>query len=343
MNFFCSSVAGASPFIGAEKHCHKEWTIYLDKGWTKQEGFFHKGGSASWCKIYFDPFIKIETNKYRDFPLFYDKHNISNCIKLDNAVPVDGNIQADPVIEVQYDKNFYPRLARDHLTFKESHEILFDCLVENVGIFSHNNNRQIFMPKQNGLDTLTVRSVFDYLGVDYKLFEITREDYSKVSHVGKILAKDHWGFTQIMEIKDSVIASGFYGDEWVLRNPYYVNALLQHRGIDLTKHFDSVGECYMQKWFDQYRSKLAKNGKMSLEQLLQHICNDFQIWHLNTTSFISPLKHPDLLRLLSADNETILGQITNGDLSKSIIEKCNPALLDLLDQSKNSDDPDWFG
>ncbi len=99
----------------------------------------------------------------------------------------------------------------------------------------------------------------------------------------------------------------------------------------------------MQKWFDQYRSKLAKNGKMSLEQLLQHICNDFQIWHLNTTSFISPLKHPDMLRLLSADNETILGQITNGDLSKSIIEKCNPALLDLLDQSKNSDDPDWFG
>ena len=80
----------------------------------------------------------------------------------------------------------------------------------------------------------------------------------------------------------------------------------------------------------------------SREELLTQICNDFQIWHLNDTTFLSPLKHETLLALLAADSETIISQVTDAKLSKAVIELLNPNLLEKLDASKNQHDPDFF-
>ena len=99
---------------------------------------------------------------------------------------------------------------------------------------------------------------------------------------------------------------------------------------------------YMKEYFENYRKKCSANSILSTEELITQICNDFQIWHLNKTYFFSPLKHISLLTLLSADTETLLGQVTDAKLSKAIIEKCNPKLLDLIDPLKNQNDPVWF-
>ena len=64
---------------------------------------------------------------------------------------------------------------------------------------------------------------------------------------------------------------------------------------------------------------------------MSQICNDLQIWHLNSTYFLSPLKHKKLLQLLRADTNTIIGQATDATLSKSIIERCNRDNLKLLE------------
>jgi hypothetical protein len=81
---------------------------------------------------------------------------------------------------------------------------------------------------------------------------------------------------------------------------------------------------------------------MDVETLITQICNDFQIWHINKTYFLSPLKHISLLTLLSADTQTVIDQVTDAKLSKAIIEKCNPKLLDLIDPLKNQHDPNYF-
>ena len=342
MNFLCSSKEIESPFNLSKHKSHNNWFIYLDKGWTQNENYFFKGISASWCKIYFEPTIRIETNKLRDFPIFYDNHTVTNFTKLDQQVPVDGIVEINDEVMISYQQNFYPKITNERQTFKECHDLLYDAVIENIGTFASNNKKPLYVPEHGGIDTLTVRSVLDFLNVDYQTFDINKQK-PVLSQIGDQLRKDHWGFKQIPQSNNSVIATGFYGDEWILRNPYYVHAVLSLRDIDIVEQFDKIGDCYMKRWWmDHYRDKCLTEVTTSIETLISQICNDFQIWHLDDTMFLSPLKHISLLTLLSADTDTIIGQVTNAELSKSIIEKCNPNLLEQIDLVKNYTDPEYF-
>lgn len=342
MNFYYSSVDISSPLHGLTKHkIRHNQILYLDNGWTRKENYFYKGISSSWCKIFFDPTFRIETSKLRDFPIYYNKDTISNFKKLDNTVPVDGVIEMDKEINVTYQENFYPRISTKLISFHDCHNILFDALLENVGTFASNNKDTVYIPAQGGIDTLTVRSVFDFLNVKYETFDLPASAPVS-SQLGSALSENYWGFKQVKEENNSVIVTGFYGDEWVLRNPYYAHVLLSQRNVDITKEFDKIEGSYMKNYFEGYRNKCSKQSKVGIEQLITQICNDFQIWHLHDTKFFSPLKHISLLDLLTADTQTIIDQVTDAKLSKSIIEKCNPALLKLIDRTKNQNDPDYF-
>ena len=105
MNFLCSSKEIESPFNLTKHKTYNNWFIYLDQGWIKNENYFFKGISSSWCKIYFDPTIKIETNKLRDFPIFYNADSVTNFTKLDKQVPVDGIVEIDNDIKISYQQN----------------------------------------------------------------------------------------------------------------------------------------------------------------------------------------------------------------------------------------------
>jgi hypothetical protein len=340
MNFICSSTRQKNLW-GLDEHNFNDNHIYLDTGWIQKDDYFFKGISSSWCKIYFDGPIRIETNKFRDFPIYHNGTSVSNFYRFGNVIPVDGLVGIeDGKVKIRYTKNFYPKIPNDHLSFKSCKDILFDVVIENVGTFAANNNRPVMMPDQNGVDTLLVRSAFDYIGADYQLF--TFNDKPKLSLLGETLAQNFWGFSQVPEYNDKVVVSGFYGDEWILRNPYYAHVLLSNRGISIAEKFDSMEYCYMKKYFEAYRSKCSVPGDKSVEELLMQICNDFQIWHLNDTTFLSPLKHETLLTLLAADSETIVSQVTNATLSKAVIELLNPNLLEKLDTHKNQHDPIFF-
>jgi hypothetical protein len=340
MNFYCSTEEKTNSF-GLYEHKIDGNYIYLDQGWSREDDYFFKGISSSWCKIWFNGPIRIETNKFRDFPIYHDGAGLSNFNKLEHVVPADGIPSIDRgKVEISYIEGFYPKIPNDQLSFKDCKDILYDAVIENVGTFAANNKKEIMMPDQNGVDTLLVRSAFDYIGVDYKLFSFDRRP--KLSSLGNHLAESLWGFTQVPEYNDTVVVSGFYGDEWILRNPYYVHLLLSTRGISITDKFDSMEDCYMKKYFETYRNKCSVPSDKSREELLTQICNDFQIWHLNDTMFLSPLKHETLLTLLAADSETIVSQVTNATLSKAIIQSLNPNLLDKLDTHKNQHDPDFF-
>jgi len=341
MNFYYSVTDIPSPFYGLTKHKigHRQF-LYLDNGWTKKKNYFFKGISSSWCKIFFDPTIRIETNKLRDFPIYYNNDTISNFKKLDKTVPVDGLVEIDKKINITYQENFYPRINSKQISFKDCHNILFDALIENIGTFHSQNKKLVLIPVQNGIDTLTVRSVFDFLDIRYDTFDLSvRPEFSQL---GEKLFHNNWGFKQVVESMNSVVVTGFHGDEYVLRNPYYVNALLSNRGIDLLQEIIKTDESYMKKYIMSYEESLNDYKNLPMEKIMSMICNDFQIWHLNDTHFLSPLKHPSLLKLLNADTDTILRQITNAELSRSIIEKCNPALISLIDGEKNHKDPLWF-
>ena len=342
MNFLCSDkIQDLSELNFTTHQATNGWYIHIDKGWTRTDNYFFKGFETSWCKIHFDPTIKIETNTLRDFPIYYNKDSVTNCRHGETTVPVDGVVEITDKIKINYTPNFYPATSTATLSFQECHNILFDCIVENVESFAKNNGEEVFVPAQGGIDTLTVRSVFDYLGLSYSLFDLPATK-PKASNLKSELIAKYWGFSQVAEMPKSVLVTGFYGDEWILRNPYYVHLLLSERNIDLVEVFDSTKDCYMKQYFENYRAKCKTNNQITKKELASQICNDFQIWHINDTKFFSPLKHIKLLQLLSADNQTIIGQVTDAKLSKSIIAKCNPSLLKLLDSKKNIKDPNYF-
>ena len=98
----------------------------------------------------------------------------------------------------------------------------------------------------------------------------------------------------------------------------------------------------MKNYFEHYREKCGHETNMTVEELIAQMCNDFQIWHLDNTRYLSPLKHESLIDLLTADSETVIDQVTDARLSRSIIEKCNPKLIELINDTKNQYDPDYF-
>jgi len=340
MNFICSTRKQVNVW-GLIEHKIGSNHIYLDKDWIQKDNYFFKGISSSWCKIYFGDFIRIETNKFRDFPIYYGHDVVTNFKKLECIVPVDGVVELDVTVKISYTGDFYPSIGTEEKTFDECHDTLFNALIENVRKFSKNNDKKVYMPKQGGIDSLTARSVFDYLGVPYEIFDLPSVKPT-LSALGMELAKEHWGFQQISPHENCAVVTGFYGDEWILRNPYYVHVLLSKKGVNIIGEFDKIESCYMKKYFEHYRKKCSGDPVSGIETLVTQICNDFQIWHLDDVYFFSPLKHKSLLNLLNADTQTILDQVTDAKLSKSIIKRCNPKMLDLIDPLKNQYDPDWF-
>lgn len=342
MNFYFSTKKVDLSFYNLKKHIiNNKYYLYLDNDWVEEKNYFYKGTNLSWCKIFKVPEIKFETNNLRDFPIYYNKDTISNFFRLEKVLPVDGCIAVNNTIHITFKKDFYNILMGKELNFNQCKELISSCLLGDVKNFLNLNSKPIFLPKQNGVDTLTVRSILDHLKVKYELFDLPKIKPNR-SNLGEFLAKNFWAFNQIQELMDSVIVTGFYGDEWILRNPYYVSILLAQRGIDIIEEFSQLPDSYMKNYFSTYQKKCVRQTALTKLDLMSRICNDYQIWHLHNTYFFSPLKNIKFLNLLNADDNTVLKQITNAELSKSVIENFNPALLKLLDQEKNMYDPNYF-
>ena len=344
MNFYCSRTEKNPNFgLTHTQNPKKTWNVYTDDGWTFHLNTLKKGNKNSWCEINFTDQIEFKHNRSRDFPIYYTNDTVAS-FKFDNAhlLPIDGKLVDNGInFTFAYELDFFPILNNETLNFNNCVDIAYCNIKENVESFLEFNNKEIYIPVQNGIDTLTIRSMFDHLNVSYKLFELAKEK-PKLSKLGEHLSQTHWGFSQIKEIKNSVVVTGFYGDEWLLRNPFYVHALLSQRDINIINVFDKIKNCYMKNYFEDYRLKCSTKCNLTTNELMLQIYNDFQIWDLNSTHFFSPLKHQNLLQLLNADTNTIIEQVTDAKLSKAIIKKCNQNLLKNVDNNKNENDPTYF-
>ena len=356
MNFLITNDQNYKNDLGLNEIYHKDFKILFDDNWIHENNSLIKGLSNNNCSIKFGDTVEITHNEIRDFPLWYNDTTCSNFTKLENYVPVDGKLNFDQKWHLTYQNNFYDkpkscgcgRSTTDRCIGWHSYDeepfavaLIKKILIDNTKAFLKENKLDILVPNNNGLDTLTVRSVLDYLKVDYQLFDIQKLDYINLQAK---LEKDYYGFNQIQEFTSpKCIATGFYGDEYILRNPFYVQHILKNRGIDLVQVFDAKPDCYMKNFFDLvYKEKCNQLTSVSVDKLTQMICNDIQVWHINNTMLFTPFKDKRLLKLLECSNSVIVNQVTDGKLSKMVIEHLNKDLLPLLDTSKNSNDPHWF-
>ena len=181
MNFYCSHIENNLDFnLQTIKSPNSDWFLYLDAGWTINEDHVYKGIESNWCRIDFREGLRITTNKLRDFPIYYNDTCVSNFLyTCGTQLPTDGTIywnkNKKPIIS--YNTNFYPTTNRKHLTFNECNNILLESLVENIETFAKQNSKPIYIPFQYGIDSLTIRSVFDFLKIDYELFVLPKTKF----------------------------------------------------------------------------------------------------------------------------------------------------------------------
>lgn len=321
--------------FGLTKHRLGEFWFYCDNGWKTEDHVASKGTTNNWCKLDFNKGCRITHNKIRDFPLWYNDHSCTNIESIGEYLPTDAILNYEGKWHVSYD-NFISK--RGTLDLAQSEFLAAEILTDNVIKFAEYNDKPVVIADNNGLDTLLVRGLFDHLQVPYEIRQIQKRPYgARQAH----LEQNYYGFNQI-EISDYPVvhASGFYGDEYMLRNPFYVQSYIEQ---DLVKIFDGMEKCYM-KWFfnEVYRNKCIKAQKVGRHKVRQQIMNDVQVWHLDDTYVFNPFRDHRMLKLIDSEDQVAVAQVTDGVLSKRLIARFNPDLLPLLHAEKNTNDPHWF-
>ncbi len=338
MNFYITTNNSYDNDLNLNYTKIKNFHIYHDDDWIIDNNILKKGTAQSYCQIKITNKLQILHNDPRDFPLWYNKDSCTTLFALKNYLPVDGTLTYDVnKWHITYKKNYY---KTSNQTYDKEKTINFciKLLVKNTKKFLSKNNKKLIIFDSNGLDSLLARSIMDYLKVKYTLTDIKKLQYTNLQN--KLIEK-YYGFNQIQLFAEpTCIISGFYGDEYLLRSPSYVQGLIKQ---DVIKIFEKHSDCYMKKFFEViYKEKCKKIKPQSKQKLKEMIANDIQIWHIDKTYVFSPFKHMKFLELLNCNNDIIKKQVTDGWLSKKLIEYFNPKLVSKIDKFKNMNDPFWF-
>ena len=300
-----------------------------DRNFTEQAGNyvildFSDGG----CGVHYDD--------SRSFPLYHDQHTVTNQKDTSmTAVWFDGAVRyCNDVWEFVYrEENSvkYPTVM-EHLTKEQLVDRYCEYLVNSVYFF--NTDLPFFCADSNGVDSLVIKSAFDYCGIDYQLVDHNSERFQ---HLG-------WGYRQIF-VTDTphIQLTGFCGDELMLRNPLYVQWLLDPHNINLADEFDKVEHSYMKGFFNKhYKTKVGGQvGKYStVAEAYEHTANvafnDYQMWHVDNTITFTPFRNIAMaLECFRADPDTMLDQVIHAGFSKDIIRRLNKRNLELISTHKN--------
>jgi len=331
-----------------------QYILYLDNGWNCFDNVYYKGYCIEQSldtKIKSKDFTEqtgnyviidlsaqfpsIHYDNSRSFPMYYDSDSLTNLHSQElTAVWFDGAVKNvtgswefyhRPENSVQYEQKNTP--GKDKIV-----DLLCTYLVSTVESFT--TNMPIFAADSKGVDSTLIRSAFDYCNKSYTLVQNNNRD----------LADLGWGYRQL-HVTDTphVQLTGFCGDELLLRNPLYCQWLLDPYNIELIEEFDKVSHSYMKGFFDaKYKVKLQnrKEHFVNKEQAYNHAINvainDFQMWHVDNTITFTPLRNRQIAtECMYADIDAILDQVIHAGISKEIINRLNPKLLDTISKHKN--------
>jgi hypothetical protein len=209
-----------------------------------------------------------------------------------------------------------------------------DYIIQSV--YKQLEGGQYIIGDSKGLDCTTIMSILDYFNIKYRTFCYDKRE-TNVDSLYKHLQETHWGFNQTAYFSEPTkLITGMYGDEYLLRNPLYVQWLLDD--VNLSNVFEKYPNAYMYDYFKEYYCVKITNLQPN-KNFLQNILNDYQLWSHFNTQVICPFKNINILQLgLNLDYDTIIKQVTDGYINKKIISMCNKKLLLSLDDKKNTSD-----
>lgn len=332
------------------------WVISHDLGWTLDSRggtqVLHKGLAGNRCAITMDHAgWSLETYQARSFPLWTNeaRDRVANCEPLHERIHNFNQVSHDgDSLRLLFQEPKWCTGVRRGLPIMSTQAVLdrvCNMLVGHARSLDH-----LGLPVRavytGGVDTALARAALDYAGTRYTVVDQrTRHKSPNHQYVwdnNERAGGGFWGYDQLANTDEPHIqATGFWGDEWMQRNPLYVSMYLHQHGRDITKEFDSVaGEAYMTRFFNEgYRDKIAKFDptRNPTGHMIDMMTNDFQMWHMDECLTWTPLHSSVVFEsLLRLPPEAAIAQCLHADFSRQLITMLNPDLIEGINGHKNN-------
>lgn len=308
---------------------------------------------GNFCVIkVFDQGAVVRTDRLRSFPLWYNTtqgltnlKNIGDTYWTDSCVMLRNDMS---IIHSNFD--VIGPIENTISSFDEVANTVDQILTNKTKEFLAGLNEPIKVFLSGGIDTALVFSyiqkhtdnytVIDYLHCDLDYFYLNNHD----------TLSNLWGYNQIHHWKTpGVLASGAPGDEFMGRSPTTANLMLLYHGtsipklLALDKYKDCMHRYYFDKpkYFDQWQDQETNYQQLTLDESIRTCCNynvnDWQHWHFGNTLTWTPLRNIEIYKAISRlPVDDLADQVMNSVLSKHLIARNNPKILEYLSEQKNS-------
>ena len=308
--------------------------------------------SGNFCLIKFAELIEITHNKNRGFPLRFCDNSVTNLFSGDQYQPVwaDDNIQIDNNWKITSNKiKLDTTIPTELLSITSAVDKIFNILTTDIEKFIHTNSPKLKLFCSGGLDTLLLYSLLTYTNTKFDLLIADHYETDNFNETNKLVLGKNWAYKQIHHWQDpSWLATGGCGDEYFLRGPAVISMLSAWHDIDFNNLLTQSTDSYHYRHFSKYdiwqtdwnerRQLQQKYPTKALlnQQILNILLHDHQHWHLGNTLTYTPFKNIEIVKiLLQCSVEELLPQFLDGQLSKSLIARVDPALLKSVSKYKN--------
>ena len=315
---------------------------------------FYQAGTytGNFCLIKFSNTVEITHNKNRGFPLRFCQDSVTNlfCGESYQNVWADDNIQIDNNWKIVTNKiQLDTTIQTEYLSTTSALDKIFNILIIDIEKFIRTNSPKLKLFCSGGLDTLLVYSLLTYTNTKFDLVTVDHYQTDNFTEANKLALEKNWAYKQIHHWQDpSWVATGGCGDEYFLRGPAVISMLSAWHDIDFNNLLTQSTDSYHYRHFSKYdiwqtdwnerRQLQQKYPTKALlnQQILNVLLNDHQHWHLGNTLTYTPFKNIEIVKiLLQCSVEDLLPQFLNGQLTKDLIARVNPAFLDFLSLYKN--------
>ena len=312
---------------------------------------------GNFCVFCFDSTqqtVSLVTNRWRGMIIWSEPGQwISNLDRASYTIWNDSSISIDQTLGYRETKvDIIGDTSVADITSSQLIDRVHQILDSRIGNFLHNNTFPVRVFCSGGIDSTLVWRFIKRHTPDYELVLENRVqwDYFWCRNRRQI-TQQFWAYQQIHHwLEPCVLTSGAPGDEFFFRSPATVNLWCMYNDIDI---FDllrpGVGILYdyfmLEKNQTLFRSQqsdrfldevMRKKPSDFNRYLCDIVVNDCQHWHLGNTLTFTPLRDLEIFKLfLNLTPNDAIPQIFNGDISRALIVRNDPAMLDLMSDVKN--------
>lgn len=300
--------------------------------------------------------VTIEHSVTRSSPIFYKEYEtITNLPGLDQQIWYNNTFTATEDLKLSISKvKSINKLDNSELPASDVVNKVDEILTTKISNFLKHNSTPIKVFLSGGIDSMLVYSYIKKLTNNYSIVTNLHTELDEFwCNNSSVIQNNNWAYNQIHYwTTPTVLSSGAPGDEFMLRSPGTSNLFLMHHHTTIQEllalpkfqgamnaHYFSRAknlEIFNKHASDNTLKKLTANRDLLIYHLLNEMQNDYQHWHLGNTLTFTPLRDLEIGQLMfRLPINDAIGQILDNTISKELIERNDPTLLQYLSKYKN--------